>query len=186
MGHEQAELNKERVIAIASAAFRERGFDGVAIAELMARAGLTHGGFYMQFGSKEGLMALATLHASRSRLDLWDKLGTWMPGDALGPVVRQYLSPEHARNPGEGCPVPALASEAARGPASVKATLTQGIKAMICSLARLAPGRSHAAKRERAMVVLSSMIGAVLLARACDDTALGDEVLRSVETHLLK
>ena len=101
VSREQAAQNRERVLDAAAKLFRERGFSGVGVAELMHAAGLTHGAFYGQFGSKDDLMAEACARAFESSLERWRKAAARSPGDPLAAVVASYLSPSHRDEPGE-------------------------------------------------------------------------------------
>ena len=166
----QAEANRRRVVDAAAELFRERGFDGVAVGELMQAAGFTHGGFYNHFASKEALSAEAlerafrAMDAERARIaDL----------DAL---LASYLSEASRRAPGRSCPAAALAGDAARQPDPVKAVFAQGLERMIAGLAERLP-ESPAARR-RAIALWTRMAGALALARATpDDSPLGREIL---------
>src|SRR2546428_10500465 len=99
----EAEQNRERIIEVAGRLFRERGFDGIGVADLMKAAGLTHGGFYRHFASKEDLMAQACARALEGSLDAMRQVTAHDSGHALSAVASAYLSPEHRDGPGEGC-----------------------------------------------------------------------------------
>src|ERR1700675_5091971 len=103
VSREQAAENRERIVQVAAKLFRERGFDGIGVADLMKAAGLTHGGFYGHFESKEDLMAQACEHATARSKTLFGKLAERVPDDALGEIARAYLSPRHRDDPGAGC-----------------------------------------------------------------------------------
>lgn len=180
----EAEKSRERIIEVASKLFRERGFDGIGVAELMKAAGLTHGGFYRHFTSKEDLMAQATAHA----LDrAGDALRRWADGDdgkGLSAIAAAYLSAAHRDRPGEGCALAALGAEAARHGSPVRQTFTEAVRSGLNILTSLAPGKTERAKRERALVAYASMVGALVLARAVDDPELSGEVLNAVRTSI--
>src|ERR1043165_9265950 len=112
VSREQAARNRERILDTAAQLFRERGFDGIGVADLMKAAGLTHGGFYGHFASKEDLMAQACTRASARSRGLWTKLAERAPDDPLSEIAGVYLTSKHRDNPGEGCLMAALASEA--------------------------------------------------------------------------
>ncbi len=176
----EAVQNRERIIQVAARLFRERGFDGIGVAELMNFAGLTHGGFYGHFASKEDLMAQACARALEGSLDAWHQMAERGGGNALSAVASAYLSPAHRDRPGEGCALAALGAEAARHGSPVRGAFTQGVRSLADRLTRLLPGKSKRAKRERALAIFASMVGALVLARAVDDAELSEEVLQSV------
>lgn len=176
----EAAQNRERIIEVAARLFRERGFDGIGVADLMKSAGLTHGGFYGHFASKEDLMAQACARALEGSLDTVKQRAERDGGDSLSAVAAAYLSPAHRDRPGEGCALAALGAEAARHGSPVRSAFTRGVRSAVDMLTRLVPGRSGRAKRERALVTYASMVGALVLARAVDDAELSEEVLQSV------
>ena len=176
----EAEQNRERIIAVAAKLFRERGFDGIGVAELMKSAGLTHGGFYGNFASKEDLMVQACTRALEGSVDTLQKAVDRGGKDVLTEVASAYLSPAHRDRPGEGCAFAALGAEAARHDSPLRGAFTQGVRSVVDMLTRLLPGKSKRAKRERALTIYACMVGALVLARAVDDAELSEEVLRSV------
>jgi TetR/AcrR family transcriptional repressor of nem operon len=186
VSREQAAANRERIVETAAKLFREKGFDGIGVADLMKGAGLTHGGFYGHFASKEDLAAEACRRAMEASLAEWEKrVATEKSGSAaLEALVMSYLSTAHRDHPGKGCVLPALASEAGRQGGAVRRVVTSGTKAMIERLASLLPGRSAAAKREQALVAMAGMVGAVVLARAVEDEELSGDILRSVSRSI--
>src|SRR5437870_9078504 len=111
VSREQAAQNRERILHAAAQLFRERGFEGVGVADLMKEAGLTHGGFYGHFSSKEDLMAQACARASARSRSLWSKLAERSPQDPLSEIAGVYLTSRHRDNPGEGCLMAALATD---------------------------------------------------------------------------
>lgn len=183
---EQAAENRDRVLDTAARLFRERGFGGVGVAELMNEAGLTHGGFYGQFGSKDDLKAQACEHAAAQSIERWQRAAAKNPDEALAGLVAAYLSPSHRDNPGTGCSVAALAADAAREGPQVRAVVAQSVKNMLDTLADVVAGTTRARKRQRAAATLSSLVGAMVLARAVDDPALSNEILRSVKAAIAR
>lgn len=179
---EQALQNRDRVLDVAARLFRERGFDGIGVADLMKSAGLTHGGFYGQFGSKEALMTEACSRSFDAALKTWTKVGERASGNRLSAVIQRYLSRQHRDNPGAGCVIASLGAETTRQGSSLRRAVTDGTRAMLDLLTSFAPGRIQAVKRERAVVAYASMVGALILARAVDDEALSDEILQAVVT----
>jgi TetR/AcrR family transcriptional repressor of nem operon len=180
---EQSAENKERVIEVAGRLFRERGFDGIGVVDLMKEAGLTHGGFYKQFESKEDLMAQATDRALLAAMDGWQAAveGSERPLDGL---LSWYVSPRHRDAPGLGCVLTALGPDASRQGEGVRNAITSGVRRFVDVLKRCVAGESTAARREHALATLSSMVGAVVLARAVNDEALSRDLLRAVRRRL--
>ena len=169
----RAAANRERILEAAARLFRERGLDGIGVADLMAAAGLTHGGFYAHFESKEELMAQACARALQKSLEKW-RAGT------LADLVAAYLSPRHRDQPGPGCALAALGSDVPRQGPLVRHAYTEGVRALLDELAARMPGRTRQARRRAALASLAAMVGALLLARAVDDAALSDEILQSL------
>ena len=176
----EAAQNRERIVEVAAKLFRERGFEGIGVADLMKFAGLTHGGFYGHFASKEDLMAQACARAMEGSLDAMHQVAELGGENALSAVASAYLSPAHRDGPGEGCALAALGAEAARHGPPVREAFTQGVRSLVDMLARLLPGKFKRAKRERAVAIFASMVGALVLARAVDDAELSEEVLHAV------
>jgi len=174
---EQAAENREHILDAASKLFRERGLDGIGVAELMKGAGLTHGGFYGHFSSKEELMAQACTRALEASVEKWRSRG-------LREIVQSYLSSRHLDNPGAGCAIATLGSDVSRQGAPVRRAFTSGLRSLIDVLTRLVPGASAAAKRRKALAVYSSMVGALVLARAVDDPKLSHEILQAVASSV--
>jgi TetR/AcrR family transcriptional regulator, transcriptional repressor for nem operon len=176
----EAAQNRERIIEVAAKLFRERGFDGIGVADLMKSAGLTHGGFYGHFASKEDLMAQACARAQEASLAALQQVAERGGKKGLAAVASAYLSPAHRDQPGDGCVLAALGAEAARQGSSVRSAFTRGVRTALEMLTRLSPGKSARARRKRALATYASMIGALVLARAVDDPELSEEVLKSV------
>jgi TetR/AcrR family transcriptional regulator, transcriptional repressor for nem operon len=175
-----AAQNRERILDVAAKLFRERGFDGIGVADLMKSAGLTHGGFYGNFSSKEDLMVQACARALDGSVDALQKAVDSGGENALSLIASTYLSPAHRDRPGEGCALAALGAEAARLDSPMRAVFTRSVHAVVEIFSRLVPGRSKLAKRERALATYASLVGAIVLARAVDDADLSEEVLNSV------
>jgi len=181
---EQAAQNRDRILDTAAKLFREHGFDGIGVADLMKAAGLTHGGFYGHFDSKEDLMAQACAHALTKSVDRWELAIEKSPGDPLSAVVQAYVSAKHRDQPGLGCALAALGPDAYRQGPQVRKTLTAGMRSLVDILIRLLPEKSKAAKRQRALAAFSAMVGALILARAVDDAKLSNEILHAVATSV--
>lgn len=168
VSQEQMRENRRRILDEASRLFRDKGFDAVGVAEVMKAAGLTHGGFYGHFTSKEDLMAQAITHATGEVADR---------GSDLDGFLGAYLSPAHRDNPGDGCPMAALASDVRHRPAEARAAMTAGVRAQIERVAQALPETADPHRRREAIGVYSALLGALILSRAVDDLALSDEIL---------
>jgi TetR/AcrR family transcriptional repressor of nem operon len=176
--------SRKRILEAAGTLFREKGFDGVGLADIMKAAGLTHGGFYGHFGSKEDLEAQAlSLALARSVTD-WSKLMDSAAGRPLSALAGQYLCPDHRDNRGEGCAIAALGCDAAREGEGVRSALTAGLEPSLALLSKVVPGRSEAERRRKAIATLAEMVGAMILARAVNDPALSDEILAAALLNL--
>jgi TetR/AcrR family transcriptional repressor of nem operon len=179
---QQSAANREKVLDVAGTLFRERGFDGIGVADIMKRAGLTHGGFYGQFASKDDLAAEATARVLGN--PGWQERLTGTANPSFAEVVRAYLSPRHRDDPGTGCLISALGTEAARQPRAVRRAFTDGFRARIDAWMKLVPGRSQAARRERALATMAGLVGALIIARAVDDPELSEEILEATATQV--
>ena len=173
----QAEENRQTVIDVASRLFREHGFDGIGLKDLMKGAGLTQGAFYKQFASKEDLAAQASKRALESATLRWSAATAAKPKDPLGAVVAFYLSADHRDEKMDGCPIVALGSDAARQGPDVKAEFEAGIKAHLDVLGRFLAGTGDEASRGKAMAILATMVGAVTLSRVVNDPDLAQALL---------
>jgi TetR/AcrR family transcriptional repressor of nem operon len=185
VSREQAAKNRDHVIDTAARLFREKGYSGIGVADLMKEAGLTHGGFYGNFESKEDLMGAACTRAFDGVAERWTALLAADPETALAQIVANYLSRKHVDHPGKGCALAALGGELARLSAPVRAITTQGVRAQVDLLAPLMDGGSAAEQRRAAMAAYAGMVGALVLARAVDDAALGDEIMGAVQARVL-
>ena len=184
VSREQAAENRERIVQVAAKLFRERGFDGIGVADLMKAAGLTHGGFYGHFASKEDLAAEASGRALKELLQYWSAVIERAPDEAFSTIVNRYLSEGHRDAPGRGCLVAALGSDLGRQARPVRRVVTDGINAFIGQIMQLVPGKSKAARRRQALTDFAAMVGAVTIARAVDDPALSKDVLDAVASAL--
>jgi TetR/AcrR family transcriptional repressor of nem operon len=180
----QAAENRERVVDTAARLFREKGFDGIGLAELMGAAGLTHGGFYRNFASKDELAAEASARALDQSVADWQARIAERPQDALQALFDSYLSPRHRASPGSGCPLAALAGDAARGGGGIRQAFTRGLRGFQALIAPLLPGGAEALRQQRALATLSLLVGAMVLSRATEDEALSDEILGAARASL--
>jgi len=177
----QAQANRAHVVETASQLFRERGYDGVGVADLMAAAGFTHGGFYKQFGSKTDLIAESTACGIAETVALTG--GDAAPAD----FIRQYLSREHRDGRGTGCTMAALGGDAARQPDSVRAAFAAGIESLVAALGGAAADSAAASQtRARILDTIAHAVGAIVMSRACpDDSPLADEFLTASRDAIL-
>ncbi|MCA6117256.1 TetR/AcrR family transcriptional regulator [Bradyrhizobium sp. WSM 1738] len=173
----QAAENRETVINVASRLFRERGFDGIGLKDLMKGAGLTQGAFYKQFESKEDLAVEASRRALASASRRWSDAAAENPDDPLGAVIAFYLSADHREEKMDGCPIVALGSDAARQGADVKAAFEAGIKAHLEVLGRFIAETDGEESSRKAMAILTTMVGAVTLSRVVNDPDLAQAFL---------
>jgi TetR/AcrR family transcriptional repressor of nem operon len=188
VGYSQAqkENTHKRIVAIASKRFREKGLAGFGIAELMKEAGLTVGGFYKHFDSRDELVAEA----------LSDAFGTWQrqkkaaesTGQPLSlmKLIDDYLSDVHRKNPGTGCAFSSLAPEIARSDKRTRALTSEQVRKDLELIAGLLPGKNKRAARSRAILTFSALVGAMSLARAVSDVKLSHEILETVAVLLKK
>lgn len=172
----QAEENRDRIITVASRLFREHGFDGIGLKDLMKGAGLTQGGFYKQFTSKDDLAALASRRALESATRRWSAAAA-DTSDPLEAVMAFYLSKDHRGEKAEGCPLVALGADAARQSANVRRPFEDGIRAHFEILDELMGDADSSNPSEKAMAILSMMVGAVTLSRIIEDESLSERVL---------
>jgi TetR/AcrR family transcriptional regulator, transcriptional repressor for nem operon len=175
----QAAENRQAVINVASRLFREHGFDGVGLKDLMKGAGLTQGAFYKQFASKDDLVAQASRRALESASRRWSDAAAANPQDPLGAVISFYLSMAHGAERMDGCPVVALGSDAARQGADVKASFEAGIREYLEMLGRWVGEANGKEPGGKAMAILSTVVGAVLLSRAVNDKRLSKRFLQA-------
>jgi len=175
----QAEENRQTVIDVASRLFRQRGFDGIGIKDLMAAAGLTQGAFYKQFTSKEDLAVQASRRALESATLRWSAATAENPEDPLGAIMAFYLSPGHREERMDGCPIVALGSDAARQGSDVKASFEAGIRVHLEILGRLMGKTDGEERNGKAMAILSTMVGALILSRVVNDERLSKRFLQA-------
>jgi TetR/AcrR family transcriptional repressor of nem operon len=173
----QAAENRQTVINVASRLFRERGFDGIGLKDLMKAAGLTQGAFYKQFASKEDLAVEASKRALESASGRWSDAAAANPDDPLGAVIAFYLSGDHREEKMDGCPIVALGSDAARQGSDVKAAFEAGIKAHLEVLGRFIAETGGEESSGKAMAILTTMVGAVTLSRVVNDPDLARAIL---------
>lgn len=165
----QAEENRERIVGAASTLFRERGFDGVGVSDLTKAAGFTHGGFYNHFKSKDALAAEALDSAFKTMAGHRERARD------LPEMLAHYLSQAARRAPGRSCPAAALGGDVGRQSEDLKTVFASGVEQMIASVEAGLPPCPD--RRERAVGVVTRMVGALMLARAVPDGDLAEELL---------
>lgn len=171
VSRQQAAENRERIVETAARLFRDRGFDGVGVDAIMKEAGLTHGGFYGHFASKDALAVEAMTQALAGSSARQDR------SIGLGELVSGYLSGRHRADRANGCAVAALGAEAARQAPTLRKAVATGVRRQIDRIASLLKHGTPAARRRRAITTYAGMVGALTLARAVDDPALAEEIL---------
>src|SRR5260370_14318161 len=153
---------RARIVAAAARAFRERGVESVAIADVMRAAGLTHGGFYAHFSSKDALVAEATASGLvDSRREFVSDAAEANPEAPLREVIRRYVSRYHRDHQAEGCAMPALTAEIARESTEVRRAFTAALEEFVANLMEYVPGDSPEARRDGALVLAAGMAGAL-------------------------
>jgi TetR/AcrR family transcriptional repressor of nem operon len=187
MGYSRAEKAKthKRIVSIASKKFREEGLAGVGIAELMKEAGLTVGGFYKHFDSRDDLVAEAVSSAFGGWQRRVDAAKSGGQSVSFANLIDEYLNERHRDNPGTGCAFSALAPEIARSDERTRALTSEQVRNDIQLIAGLVPAKDNRTARSRAILVFSALVGAMSLARAVSDVALSREILKTV-AELLK
>src|SRR5437588_8044628 len=181
----QAAENRQAVINAASRLFREHGFDGIGLKDLMEGAGLTQGAFYKQFASKDDLAAQASERALESASCRWSAAAAANPKDPLGAVIAFYLSMEHRAERMDGCPIVALGADAARQGAEVKASFEAGINGYLEMLGRWVGDAESEEPSGKAMAILSTMVGAVVLSRAVNNEQLSQHFLQAAAQSVM-
>ena len=182
MGHSRFEKTKthKRIVSIASRKFREEGLAGVGIAELMKEAGLTVGGFYKHFDSRNDLVAEAVCSALGGWKRRVDAAKTGGRSVSFATLIDDYLSEAHRDNPGTGCAFSALAAEIARSNKKTRAVTSEQVRNDIQLIATLLPRSDKRTARSRATLIFTALVGAMSLARAVSDEPLSREILKTV------
>jgi TetR/AcrR family transcriptional repressor of nem operon len=171
---------RQRILAAAGDLFREHGIDGIGVDAVMKEAGLTHGGFYLHFPSKEALAAEVSQFLLENAAIKWDRISRSRDREAaLEAIVRDYLDPERLAS-ANCCPLTTLGPDVARRPNSRQA-VGHALGGMLDALSRCLPGQ----ERKRALAALSTMVGAVVLSRLADDPALSREFLQAAADSIL-
>ena len=173
---------RERILRAAARAIRKHGYEGVGVAEVMKDAGLTHGGFYAHFASRDALLAAAAEQAGvESAENMARALTRAKPGEELMALVESYLADRHVEAPeqGLGCAIAAAGSEVPRQHQDVRRAVSRRIKELVGLVERQFPDWGKAPAHEKAMAIVAAMVGALMLARAVDDPQLSKAIRKS-------
>jgi TetR/AcrR family transcriptional repressor of nem operon len=167
-----------RIVKRASVRLREKGAHGIGVADLMKDAGLTHGGFYAHFDSREALVIEAFAYAMDRSTERWRKLGEQTPPDKrLAAIVDSYLTTVHRDDPGHGCAVPTLGAEIARESPKTRKAFAAKLEQMVDMIAEQIPALPRKTTRKQAMATLATMMGTLVLARIAGNGEFSDEIL---------
>jgi TetR/AcrR family transcriptional regulator, transcriptional repressor for nem operon len=167
-----------RIVKKASVRLREKGAHGIGVADLMKDAGLTHGGFYAHFDSREALVIEAFSHAMDRSTEHWRKIAeTTPPEQRLKTIVDSYLTPLHRDDPGHGCAIPTLGAEIARESPKTRKAFAAKLEQMIDMLAAQIPDLPRNAARKQAMATIATMMGTLVMARLAGSGEFSDEIL---------
>src|SRR3984885_6547327 len=168
-----------RIVSVAAKRFRELGLEGIGVADVMKEAGVTVGGFYKHFGSREELVVEALATAFKD-LDVWEEHAEGLPQ-----LLQDYLTEAHRDAPGSGCAMGALLGDMTRGSKSARTVYTERVKRTLAFFSALLPSSPPSDKRGRALLILSALLGAINLSRAVSDPDLSREILDGVRDELI-
>lgn len=175
VSREQMAVNRQRILDVAGGLFRDRGFDGVSVSDVMKAAGLTHGGFYGHFASKDALIAQTIAHLlSREPASNTD-LGRW---------IEAYLSPAHRDHAGSGCPTAGLAALLRHQTLEARSAMAAGLRTQFDQFSASLVSDIEGGARQTAIASWAAMVGAVILSRAVDDPELADEILDATRAQI--
>ena len=184
----EAESHREQITEASARLFRERGINGVSVADLMGAAGLTHGGFYGHFESKDALAGVAVAHAFEQSAERWNKRIAAEPDDAArrAVLVDKFLTRKSMKDVGMGCPSVSMAGDVAREPAAapIRTAYLDGLEMLVQILASVEEGADDAAKRRAALADFATLAGAMMLARATEGAPLSAEILAAARARL--
>jgi TetR/AcrR family transcriptional repressor of nem operon len=181
----QAEENRRKVVETAGRLFKEHGFDGVGLNELMQAVGLTRGGFYKQFASKDDLVVEACESTLASGIERWRKTADANPDDPFAALVRRYLAPSHRNRIAEGCAFAALGTESARHGDMLRPTFGAGVKEHLAILEQAAEASPSHPGAADPLATFATMVGALVLSRMVDDEALARQLLDAAAHSVL-
>src|SRR5260370_27702345 len=182
IGHakEDKRAKHARIVTVAGRRFRERGVEGIGVADVMNEAGVTVGGFYKHFESRDELVVEALATAFKD-LDVWEEHTEGLPQ-----LLQNYLTEAHRDAPGTGCAMGALLGDMTRGSKSARAVYTERVKRSLAFSSALLPSSPHSDKRGPALLILSALLGALNLSRAVSDPTLSREILHEVREQLIE
>jgi TetR/AcrR family transcriptional regulator, transcriptional repressor for nem operon len=182
MGHskENKRATHARILRVAAKRFRERGIEGIGVADVMKEAGVTVGGFYRHFESRDELVVEALATAFKD-LDVWEEHAEGLPQ-----LLKNYLTEAHRDAPGTGCAMGALLGDMSRGRKSARTVYTARVKRSLAFFSALLPSSPRSDKRGCALLILSAMLGAINLSRAVSDPTLSREILHKVREQLIE
>jgi TetR/AcrR family transcriptional regulator, transcriptional repressor for nem operon len=182
MGHSLRDkrATHERIVRVAAKRFRERGIEGIGVADVMKEAGVTVGGFYKHFESRDELVVEALATAFKD-LDVWEE-----HAESLPQLLRDYLTEAHRDAPGSGCAMGALLGDMTRGSKSARTVYSERVKRTLAFTSALLPSSPPSDKRGRALLILSALLGAINLSRAVSDPTLSREILHDVREQLIE
>jgi len=180
------DVTHDRIVDAAARAIRRSGYKGAGVADIMKDAGLTHGGFYAHFESREAMLAEAADRAAGESVAMMERIAASNPPrQALSAMVHAYLSREHVEEMEGGCATAALVSEMPRQTSNVRRAHTRRIMEMIDLVARQLPDWGQPGAHEKALVTVATLVGTLVLARAVDDATLSDALRQAALKHLI-
>jgi len=184
---EKAAQNRQDILTAATRLFREHGIHATGVDAITKEVGLTHGGLYSQFGSKEAIAAEAIRFAVTRSKHLWQRKAERTPGTkAFRNIVESYLSREHRDDPGQGCIIAALGADIARQSPGVREAFTKEFQDMLELLTQLMPDHGHSLRSDDAIAALSSMVGGLILARAVNNELLSERILQATTKQIIQ
>ena len=184
---QEAAATRQRIVKAAAAAFRKNGIASTGLSDLMADAGLTHGGFYRHFDSKDQIVAEACTAAAETLVEQLAAAASGKPPQrGLTTIVENYLSAAHRDDPADGCPLAALGSEMARGDERTRAAATQALLKLVGVIAAQFGETRPDVARRRALSVAATMIGALTMSRVVTDSELSAGILQEAGKQLVK
>jgi TetR/AcrR family transcriptional regulator, transcriptional repressor for nem operon len=182
---EEAAETRRNIIKTAGIRFRQNGICETGLADLMESAGLTHGGFYRHFGSKDQLISEASADAFAANVGEMEAAASTAKGrKALEAIANAYLSPEHRKDRAHGCPLAALGSELARAEKSTRSAATEGILKMIATVAERMKDQNTDRAKKSASIFVATMLGALTISRIVTDPKVSNEILAAARAKL--
>jgi TetR/AcrR family transcriptional repressor of nem operon len=181
MGHSKSDkqATHARIVRVAAKRFRERGLEGISVVDVMEEAGVTVGGFYKHFESRDELVVEALATAFED-LDVWEE-----HTEGIVQLLQNYLTETHRDTPGTGCAMGALLGDMTRGSKSARAMYTERVKRSLAFISAFLPSNPRSARRGRGLLILSALLGAINLSRAVSDPNLSREILSGVREQLI-